>query len=138
MCALLILPFCWACSGAGLNTVEGKVNVNGAPAKGAVVIFHPKGGDTSANAQRPSGVTKEDGTFTLGTGTKPGAPVGEYTVTITWPEEVGPPKFKKGSMELDNPTPADRLKGRFANAASSTLKATIKSGANKLDPFELN
>jgi hypothetical protein len=136
LCLLLLVPLCPSCSSSGLNTVQGTVTVKGQPVKGAVVIFHPKGGE--AKGQRPSGVTKEDGTFTLGTGNKPGAPPGDYVVTITWPVEEGPVKFKKGSTEQEEPPLVDQLKGRYANAANSTLTATIKSGSNKLNPFELN
>lgn len=136
LCVLLLVPFCPSCSGSDLNTVQGTVTVKGQPAKGAVVIFHPKGGD--AKGQRPSGVVKEDGTFSLTTGNKPGAPPGEYTVTVTWPQEEGEAKFKKGSTEMIETPLVDRLRGRYADAAKSTLTATIKSGTNKLNPFELN
>jgi hypothetical protein len=138
-CALLTLPFCWACSGSGLNEVQGSVNYQGQPAKGAVLTFHLKGG--TAKSQIPSGSAGEDGTFTLMTGSKVGAPAGDYSVTVNWPEVVGggDTKTKKpiGTEFGTAPETVDRLKGRYANPSTTPLQATIKSGRNKLEPFDL-
>jgi hypothetical protein len=124
---------CASCSGSGLNVVQGKVLYKGEPAKGAVVIFHPKG-DDSITAVRPSGVTGEDGTFTLGSGKNSGAPAGDYVVTVTWPEE----RQGTGKITMEPPPPPpDRLKGRYADRAKSSFNVTIKSGTNQLEPFEL-
>jgi hypothetical protein len=128
--------FCVSCSGNKLNTVQGKVLYQGQAAKGAQVVFHPKGKDDLLTI-RPTGITGEDGTFTLTSGKDAGAPAGEYVVTIIWPEE--PPAAKnapKITME-GPPTPPDRLKGRYANREASTFTAVIKSGANQLEPFDL-
>jgi hypothetical protein len=133
---LLVLLACAGCSGSsGLSSASGKVTYQGKGIKGALVFFHPKDGDIQA--QRPTGVTREDGSFTLTTGTKEGAPVGQYTVTITWPEEQTAPKFKPGSTEPDEKPATDRLGGRYADPKTSTLQATIKSGSNTLPPFDL-
>jgi hypothetical protein len=124
---------CTSCSGKGLNSVQGKVLHNGSPAKGAIVIFHPKVGEDHKTVP-PSGVTGEDGTFTLGSGKDAGAPAGEYVVTVTWPEE----KAASGKITMEQPPPPpDRLKGRYADRAKSTLTATVKSGPNQLEPFDL-
>jgi hypothetical protein len=130
----LALP---SCSGSGsLQAVHGKVLYKDEPIKGAVVFFHPQG-STDVNAQHPSGVTGQDGTFTLMTGNKNGAPVGDYVVTVVWNEEVEAPK--KIVMNPDDvPAPKDRLGGRYANQASSKLTAKVKSGNNVLEPFKLD
>jgi hypothetical protein len=124
---------CFACSGGKTpNPVQGKVLYKDQPAKGVVVTFHPKGADP-VTARRPIGLTKEDGTFTLTTDQKEGAPAGEYVVTIIWPEEVAP----KSKFSTEGPDTRDRLKGAYADPASSTLKIEIKKGPNQLEPFRL-
>jgi hypothetical protein len=123
-----------SCSGR-LNTVQGKVLYQGRPAKGAIVVFYPKGTD-NLSPMPATGVADEDGNFTLSSGKDGGAAAGEYVVTITWPEEPPTKDPPKISME-GPPTPPDRLKGRFAKREASTLTANVKSGANVLEPFDL-
>ena len=79
---------CSSCSSDGTNPVTGKVLVNGQPAAGANVMFFPEG--ATKNAVPSTGRAGADGTFTLVTGGKPGAPAGKYIVTVTWPD----PKIK--------------------------------------------
>jgi hypothetical protein len=119
----------------GLNPVEGTVLYNGQPARGAVVVFHPKDND-SMTARRPTGVVGDGGTFTLST-QKPGdgAAAGEYLVTVVWPEDAGPAKPTMSTAPP--PDPPDRLKGRYAERGKSGLTAVVKAGANHLPPFEL-
>jgi hypothetical protein len=133
---LTLLTACAACSGGGLNPVTGKVTVKGEPAKGAVVIFHPK--RDGFDAQRPSGVADETGAFKLMTGKKDGAPAGDYVVTITWPEEpAAKGKSKVISTDSNLPDIVDRLKGRYGDSSTSKLTATVKSGTNTIPTFEL-
>jgi len=134
-----LLPVCGpGCSSSdSLQSVEGKVLVDGKPAKGAVVFFHLKGGD-AIKSQRPSGVAGEDGAFSLTTGTKDGAPAGEYIVTLIWPgEPVVKAKGKLSGTDLEEPERPDRLGGRYADAKTSKLQATVRSGRNRLPPFEV-
>ncbi len=129
-----------SCSGsAALNPVKGKVLLKGQPIKGAVVTFHPKGGN-EVTAQRPAGVTGDDGTFALTTGTKDGAPAGDYTVTVLWLKAPEAPKGGKKiviNTEAADADSEDLLKGRYADRARSALTAEVKSGANELQPFAL-
>jgi hypothetical protein len=127
---LLALAVC-SCS-ARLNTVQGKVLYQGKPAKGALVVFHPKNND-SITAIPATGIAGEDGSFTLSSGKEAGVVAGEYEVTVTWPEEAK--DTGKISMEPP-PPPADRLKGRYANRGSGPT-VTVKSGTNQLEPFDL-
>jgi hypothetical protein len=134
--ALLPALGCLACSGNGeaLNPVRGKVTYKNQPARGVLVTFHPEGGD-KVTAVRPTGTTGEDGTFTLTSGSKEGAPAGSYVVTFVWPEEVKA-KSSKGKISLEPPDSRDRLQGAYANLAKG-LKIQIKSGPNQLEPFDL-
>src|SRR3954464_14548489 len=81
LAAVLLCPSC----SNGLNTVRGKVLFEGKPIKNAVVAFHPKG-ETSGTASHPTGVTDENGVFTLSTQKDSGAPTGEYQITVMWLE----------------------------------------------------
>jgi hypothetical protein len=121
--------------GGGLNHVEGKVLYKGEPAKGAIVVFHPKAED-NLTTRRPSGIVGEDGTFTLST-QRPGdgAAAGEYLVTVVWPEEARPAKPTFNTEPP--PDPPDRLKGHYADRAKSGLSAVVNPGNNQLPPFEV-
>jgi hypothetical protein len=125
---------CASCSsGPPLYPVKGKVLHKGQPLKDAVVTFHPKG-DKSITTVLPVGKSGEDGSFSLITGVKEGAPAGEYVVTVICPEET---KLPKGKISTAPPESRDRFEGAYANRETSTLRAEIKPGANELNPFEL-
>jgi hypothetical protein len=126
-----------SCGGAGtLYPARGTVLYRNKPIKGAVVTFHPKGVD-DVTAQRPSGVTEEDGSFTLTTGKKSGAPAGDYVVTIVWLKEPEQPTGKKIINTEGPPDPEDLLQGRFADHKKSTITRQVKSGDNKIEPILL-
>lgn len=127
--------FATSCGNSGLSPVKGKVLYKGAPIKGAVVTLHPKAGD-ELTAQRPSGVTGEDGSFQLSTGNKPGAPAGDYVVTVVWIKEPEA-KAKKAINTEGPPEPEDQLKGRYADRTNSRLSARISGGPQELDPINL-
>jgi hypothetical protein len=132
--ALLPVLCCLSCAAKdGLNPVQGKIFYKNEPMSGALVTFHPKGGD-DITALRPTGLVKDDGTFQLATGPKEGAPAGEYVVTVIWSEIA--PKAKKG-FSTEMPETQDRLKGAYATKATSTLKVEVKKGVNQLEPFQL-
>jgi hypothetical protein len=127
--ALLLLP---ACS-SGLNEVKGKVTQKGTPLKGALVFFHPQ---ADPKAPPATGVTDEDGVYTLSTGATPGAAPGEYKVTIRWPAESKESKDKV--LQGHNPPPpSDRLGGKYANPKTTKLTATVNRGSNDI-PFNLD
>jgi hypothetical protein len=130
--ALVPALFCLSCSGGPkLNPVKGKVIYKGNPIQGAAVVFHPQGGD-DLRAIPPSGVTGEDGDFTLTTDKKEGAPAGDYVVTITWPKA----SREEGKMSMTPIDTSDQLHGAYATPAKG-IKVAIKSGENQLDPFVL-
>lgn len=122
-----------SCSSGSLQPVQGKVLLNGTPLSGALVALHPKGG-ADLKSIPSTGLTKEDGTFSIMTGDKPGAPVGEYIVTIVCSEVV---KGKPGVISTGEPETVDRLKGAYATKDNSKITVEIKSGPNQLEPFDL-
>jgi hypothetical protein len=135
--ALLPALGCLACSNggdAGLHPVKGKVLYKGQPAAGVLVTFHPEG--SKVTSVPSTGKTGEDGTFTLTTGPKEGAPAGSYVVTFVWPEEVKT-KSAKGKITLDPPSMRDRFQGAYANQAQSKFRPQIKTGDNQLEAFDL-
>jgi hypothetical protein len=100
------------------------------PADGALVVFHPVGGDD--DALRPSATVGADGTFTLAT-KKPddGAPAGNYVVAVVWYDSKST-KSEAPVAELKN-----RLPEQYGDANTSPLRATVKPGPNQIDPFRL-
>jgi hypothetical protein len=124
------MVLCAGCGTGGveLHPVEGQVLFEDQPAAGVQVVFQPTGEVKDGAILMPSGKTGEDGSFTLQTYPHgAGAPAGEYVVVATWYPENG--------RELDNPK--NKLPRKYADSASPLLKATIKAGPNKLEPFRL-
>jgi hypothetical protein len=117
-----------------LNPVEGQVLHKGQPLAEATVYFHPKQGEK--NPVSSTGVTDDQGKFTLQTGNYEGAPAGDYDVTIIKSVRVDGGKSKVFSTEP--PETTDALKGAYADKNKTSLHATVKNGDNKLDPFRLD
>src|SRR5262245_56950643 len=127
-----------ACSGSGSggqNPVQGKVLYRNQPLSGALVTFHTSDSD-ALGVVRPTGLTKEDGTFTLTTGDKAGALAGNYVVTIICTETSQSAK-KKALSTGDDTEIVDRLRGVYAERSASRIKVEVKKGENKLEPFDL-
>jgi hypothetical protein len=57
-----------------------------------------------------------------------GAPSGEYAVTIVWPVRHNP---------ISTLWEGDRLNGRYADKAKTTLRITVEKQPLQLPPFEL-
>lgn len=106
--------------GMKLGKVTGKVTLAGAPLPDALVSFNPASGGSPS-----MGRTASDGTYSLVFSRKVnGAVVGEHVVTIS---------SYQPAME-DPPTPEVAEKVPFKYRETETaLKATVKSGSNKLD-----
>ena len=112
--------------------VHGKVLSHGEPAGGAIVVLHPVNKSSAVSPYPPRGVVEKDGTFVIGSRMKDdGAPEGDYTVTIVWPEEQDPQK------QFDN-TPPDRLKNRYNDTKKLKWRIHVTAAENKLEPFELD
>ena len=87
--AALLLTGC--SSGTGkLVPVQGKVTVAGQPlTKGSVSLRPDKARGETITAE-PYGTIGPDGTYTLSTDGKPGAPVGKYVVLVVATEDPDP------------------------------------------------
>lgn len=117
--------------GPPAHPVTGKVTYKGKPAAGFAVAFHPVTEWEGAQFA-PSAITDANGQFQLHSyGENDGAPVGEYTVTFTWPKEVSGPDPDEGKQTVD------QLRGSYSNPQRSKFTAIVVEGDNTLDPFEL-
>lgn len=120
-------------AGPSLVPVTGSVTVDGKPANGATVIFHPTDKEQKLI---PAASTDDGGKFKLATSTKVGAPVGSYDITVIWPDpSVQPSPAEK--LSGTGPTPPDLLGGKYAKKGASGLKTEITSSTKELPPFAL-
>ncbi len=101
--------------------IPGMVLVDGTPVGGVQVIFHP--GDPTRNPA--SGVSNEDGSFRLTTGTHQGVSPGEYTVTAVYPDPSVVPTPQQKMMGTDEPGP-DLFQGKYGTASTSPIKVSIE------------
>jgi hypothetical protein len=109
--------------------VTGKVLVDGKPAKGAMVSFHPKT-QVGNKSYVPSAQADDNGEFSLATYmTGDGAPAGEYDVTVVWPVRFNP---------ISTLWEGDKLSGRYASREKSTLRVTVEKQPQQLPPFDLS
>lgn len=116
-------------SGPKLYSVKGSVKVDGKPAANATVFLHRKG-RTDLAEPTPYGRCGADGTFAVTT-TKDGdgAQVGDYSVTVVWPDMSKEPN---GSGERP-----DLLRGTYAGVGNSAIKATVEAKDNTLPDIAL-
>ena len=107
--------------------VRGEVFLNGAPAAGAWVHFHPEKKEEGSPAYAQ---VQPDGSFELSTyGTNDGAEAGKYTVTLIWRDE----ERDEGETNYG----PDRFDGKFATPAKSSLHVTVKPQENDLERFDI-
>jgi hypothetical protein len=117
--------------GPPVHPVSGTIFVDGAPAAGAEVVFHPLA-RPPAGSPTPTAVVGAEGKFRPSTRlAHDGAPAGDYALTVVYP---APAKL----ADDDGGGGTDRLKGRYGTPARTPLKATIKPGDNVLDPIEID
>lgn len=114
-----------------LVQVEGVVNVDGKPQKGVLVIFVPEDDKLPSG----SGVSNENGVYTLDSGSAAGLAPGSYKVVARWPD----PNFvmpKTLSMSGDQPSPPDLFKGKYSSAQKTTVTVKIEPGMKTLPLLE--
>lgn len=135
LCLAVLLAVGCASDSAGRKSVHptrGSVFVQGKPAAGARVTFHPTTDAGLSRGAPPFAVVDADGSFAVTTYlAKDGAPEGEYIVTILWPTPPPPGKSDDDVMATD------RLRNAYANPKTSKLRATVKPGMNELESFQL-
>jgi hypothetical protein len=113
------------------HPVQGKVIYRGQPASGFRVTFHPLQ-DIGQLKFAPSAITEKDGSFRLRSyEPDDGAPLGDYVVTLEWPDHL---------IQADDPDPkpeVDRLRGAYSDPRRSQIKVTVTAGQNELQSFVL-
>jgi predicted small lipoprotein YifL len=119
--------------GPTLLPVTGSVTVDGKPANGATLIFHPTDKEMKLI---PAATTDENGKFQLATSAKVGVPAGAYDVTVVWPDPSVQPTAAQKMQGLGDPGP-DLLNGKYAKKGASGLKTEITSSTKELPPFAL-
>jgi hypothetical protein len=106
-----------------LHAVRGRVLVDGVPAENVNVAFHPL--NVAGRPYCPVGRTDDQGVFHLTTCRGPdGAPAGEYSVTLVWPDGA------IDECDCPDPTLHDRLRGTYANADESTFQVRVRPTGN--------
>jgi hypothetical protein len=88
-----------------LLPVKGKVTIDGAALTRGSVSFRLQ--EASAGSWEPAGTIDADGTYTLYTNQKPGAPAGKYYVLVTASEPIDPSKPSDAPKSLVHPKYAD-------------------------------
>ncbi len=113
-----------------VSPARGQVFLEGKPAAGALVVFHPVD-DPTPNALDPRAVVERDGTFILSThNAHDGAPPVRYAVTVhdvrNATEEGGPPAAA-----------SRRIPTRYANPTTSGLEAQVRAHPDNAFTFRL-
>jgi hypothetical protein len=126
-----LLPFAALSCGDGedrkpVYPVRGQLFVDGKPAAGAYVLFHPAS-DADPQATRPHGQVDQDGTILLSTyGANDGAPIGDYLVTLDW----------RRTVPGHGPRGPSLVPPEYGTPKESPLRATVKAESNNLAPFQ--
>ncbi len=121
-------------AGPSLVPVTGSVTVDGKPANGATVIFHPTDKEQKLI---PAATTDDGGKFKLATSAREGAPVGSYDITVIWPDPSVQPTPAQKLQGLGEQGP-DLLGGKYAKKGATGLKADITSSTKELPPLQLS
>lgn len=111
----------------------GKVLLRGKPAVGAYVVFHPQF-EYDHDADPPSGVVREDGTYSLSTyGEDDGAPAGPYKVAV-----LPPTDFTEGvTLQRKQEKGTDPAFEKASKPEESGFTFTVQKGRNVVPDFEL-
>jgi hypothetical protein len=110
-------------------SVRGKILYQGEPLADAEFLLTPVGG-IQPDVPRPHAVTREDGSFEVGTyALGDGAPAGDYIVSVIWQGK------RSGAFTMD-PRP-NLLDKRFSDPARSEWLIRIEPKPNELEPIDL-
>jgi hypothetical protein len=109
-----------------LAPVTGKVTVDGHPLTSGQVVLVPEKQEQGKEGALSAGEIKEDGSYEIYTGGKPGAPLGLAKLSVT-PKMV-PQEGAKGP-------PKDMFNPKYRDASRSGLKFTVveKAAAGTYD-----
>lgn len=131
---LLVASTSGGCGPAGPTLVpaKGTITVDGKPADGAMLIFHPVGGKGSI----ASAAADASGAFDVISNGKPGIVTGSYKVTASWPDPAKRPKeLTLGGTIEDAP---DLLGGKFVTPDKAATTVEITPSTKQLAPIELS
>ncbi len=108
-----------------LQSVQGKLTINGRPAEGATLILQPAAQKNfDSRGTRPTANVAPDGTFKVTTYQDgDGAPVGDYAVGVLW--------FATTASSVD------RLGGAYSMPDQTGIRLSIKAGGSQLEPIEI-
>ena len=132
--ALLAPAGCGGDGRVAVYPVKGRVLFRGAPAVGALVVMHPNvPRDERRELPICRGTVDENGDFTISSyGDGDGAPAGDYTVTVAWPQTGGDSDDPESSTLTE-----DRFGGKYSDPENSGLKAVVSKEATQLKVFDL-
>ncbi len=104
------------------SPAKGTVTVDGLPpGSGIQILCHPAAAPDTEHPTVSTTETDPAGKFAISTyESGDGLPTGEYTLTFTWQE------FNVISRSYGG---EDKLNGRYSDPATSTIKLTVKEGA---------
>jgi hypothetical protein len=123
----LLLPSCGS-SRKPVYPVTGHVYLKKQPVAGATVILHPVSAE-SGDVVKPAGKVDEQGEFHLTTYTQgDGAPEGDYVMTVEWRTP------KRSALDSNS---MDRLRGRYSDPRTSTLRVRVDRQTAELQPIDL-
>lgn len=112
---------------ATVYPVQGKVELNGKPTPGAVVVLHPKGNPEIPSARAE---VQPDGTFIVGTyAVSDGAAEGDYVATVEW--------FKAVQKNDDYVVGPNLVPKQYSAPQTSTLDVHVAAQPNQLPTFKL-
>ena len=107
--------------------MQGKVELNGKPTAGAVVILHPKEGSAAPAARAE---VKADGTFVAGTyAATDGAAEGDYLVTVEW--------FKPVLKNDDYVMGPNLVPKKYSAPQTSQIEIHVAAQSNQLPTIKL-
>ena len=132
LCVALLFCLSGCGSSSSLLPVEGKVTVDGQALTRGSIAFHPDAKKQNTLKKALAGDIK-DGTYTIYTDGKPGAPPGWYNVTVAAATEADTSKVDT-IKSLVHPTYTDPSKTPLSVEVSSSPKAgayEFNVGANK-------
>jgi len=132
--AIALLFLAAGCGGAPtvkLYKVKGKLTLKGQPVGSATVTLHPKDRAT-AKYLAATGMTRDDGTFDLGTKISgDGVMAGDYVITVTKRSQQSAPAASPGGLTMGGPPGAA---GPGAGGGGDEyMKRMINSGAKQDD-----
>lgn len=124
----LIFTSCSRSDRVDVSPVRGQVFASrDKPATGALVVFHPVAAEHEAPL-KPLAYVDEQGSFELTTYDQgDGAPSGEYVITVEWRTKPVTPFSRDKEGE-------DRLRGKFADPATSKIRFTVDGESEHVVP----